>query len=187
MWNISTIASHNLTARRSFLWFKYGVYSLLALNIYLFFRHTTFHEGIDCLGWFVLLAVFEYETNPQLQARLPGIMRRVTTPLQLASVLCILYATIRYYTQEQWLDLANGILWLLVLASLELDIYISASQSKTSSKLHSLLKTIIYTTLVAIAVAWGITGDLLNFYDAMLWVSCFFFIELNLLGLANTQ
>jgi hypothetical protein len=187
MLNISTIVSNNMPARRYFLWFKYGVYNLLALNIYLFFRHTTFHEGLDCLGWFLLLIVFEYETNPQLQARLPSIMRWLATPLQLLSILCILYAIIRYYTQEQWLDLGNGILWLLVLASLELDIYVNASQAKTNSQLHNTLKTLLYAALVAVAVAWGITGDLLNFYDAMLWVSCFFFIELNLLGLASTQ
>ena len=50
-----------------------------------------------------------------------------------------------------------------------------------------MIKTVLYTVLVGIAVWWGWEGlkeeadlaGLLDFYDAALWIACFAVIELN--------
>lgn len=42
--------------------FKYGVYVLLALNVYFFLTHATLDEALDSLGWIVLIGAMEYET-----------------------------------------------------------------------------------------------------------------------------
>ncbi|HPY41640.1 MAG TPA: hypothetical protein PLM98_14045, partial [Thiolinea sp.] len=43
--------------------FKWGVYALLAINVFLFFLHQTFIEGLETLAWVVLLLLFEWETS----------------------------------------------------------------------------------------------------------------------------
>ena len=43
------------------------------------------------------------------------------------------------------------------------------------------LKVVLYTTLVVAAIYWGFKGDLLDFWDAALWLFAFVFIELNVL------
>ena len=44
--------------------FKWSVYGLLALNTVLFLLYETLVEGLDSLGWLVLLGVLERETGP---------------------------------------------------------------------------------------------------------------------------
>jgi hypothetical protein len=41
------------------------------------------------------------------------------------------------------------------------------------------LKFVLYTTLFAAAAYWGVAGDLLDFWDAALWLFAFIFVELN--------
>ncbi len=43
--------------------FKWCVYGLLALNTVLFLLYETLVEGLDSLGWLVLLGVLEWETS----------------------------------------------------------------------------------------------------------------------------
>ena len=49
--------------RAAFPYFKWTVYGLLAVNIYLFFSNATVLEGLDSLAWVVLLLLFEWETS----------------------------------------------------------------------------------------------------------------------------
>ena len=155
---------------------KYVIYSLLAANIYVFFRHATFHEGLDCLGWLLLLAVFEWETG-FAGATTPA-RKYLLLALELLAYSLIFYALAHYYMDESWLDLANALTWLALVASIEWDLH---RKSEAQPAWHRILKVVLYTALLLIAALWGITGDALNFYDALMWILCFFCIELNLL------
>ena len=45
--------------------------------------------------------------------------------------------------------------------------------------LSAALKGFLYATLFLAAVYWGVTGELVDFWDAFLWLVAFFFIEMN--------
>ncbi len=87
-----------------------------------------------------------------------------------------------YARNVAWIDIFNASTWLGVVAILEIDVWY---QLKGGLKGHllrvsNILKGIFYTILFGCAVAWGITGVLLDFVDAVVWLFAFFFIEMNL-------
>ena len=47
-------------------------------------------------------------------------------------------------------------------------------------RIRNAVKIGLYVALGGIAVWWGLTSDWLDFYDALLWILCFFVIELNI-------
>ena len=47
-------------------------------------------------------------------------------------------------------------------------------------RLFNAFKIFFYVALLVIAVFWGIASDWLDFYDASLWILCFFMVELNI-------
>lgn len=166
-----------MRAATAFTAFKAGLYGLLAFNIVLFFRHATFHEGIDCIGWFVLLMLFEWETRrgPLEKLRRPERWHLVGQAMAYG---LILYAWGNYWWHREWLDALNATLWLGVVGMIELDLF----QRRRHAAWHQGVRIGLYAGLLLIAVVWGITSAWLDFYDAALWIVCFFAIELNLLG-----
>lgn len=164
---------------RLFSVFKYGLYSLLAVNILLFFRHATAHEALDSLGWLALLAVFELETGAG--APLSARARRAMAAVQAAALLLLFVCWFLFAYHAQWLDFTNATLWLLLVASLEADVRLPPAHPWRASPLHRASRLCIYGGLLSVAAWWGITADILNFYDAFLWIICYAFIELNLL------
>ena len=64
-------------------------------------------------------------------------------------------------------------IWLDILAPVAADTHVH--------RRRTWLKLLLYVGVFACAVLWGIEGALLDFYDAALWILCFFAIEMNLL------
>jgi len=81
-----------------------------------------------------------------------------------------------------WLGVFNSIDWLLIVAILEIDVYLQL-KGKLEGKVRlisKVVKTFLYTFLFAAATYWGFEGDFLDFWDAFLWLVAFIFIELNI-------
>jgi len=81
-----------------------------------------------------------------------------------------------------WLSVFNSIDWLLIVAILEVDVYLQLKgrlegRVRTVSKV---IKTFLYSFLFIAAIYWGIKGDFLDFWDAFLWLVAFIFIEMNI-------
>ena len=43
----------------------------------------------------------------------------------------------------------------------------------------TIIKAVLYATLLVVAIYWGFKGDFVDFWDAFLWLVAFVFIELN--------
>ena len=54
------------------------------------------------------------------------------------------------------------------------------SSGNILSRVSKGIKVFLYGTLFAAAVYWGLEGDFLDFWDALLWLVAFIFIELNI-------
>jgi hypothetical protein len=165
--------------------FKWGIYSLLAINVVLFFMHQTFIEGLETPAWVVLLLLFEWETS---QLDKPYINKWEKYTIHIGRIICYIvivysayeYATPEYRAENGPLDMYNSLTWLGIIILLEYDVYASGLYGKTEWYIRNTLKVILYAALFVYAAMWGIQGAFLDFYDAALWIICFFAIELNI-------
>lgn len=165
--------------KRAFNAFKATVYTLLVINIFLYLRHGTLTEALDSLGWVLLLAVFEWESRSLDEHYMGWWERAAVWTLQIVGYGLAIHACIDYFRTGEWVDFANALIWLLVCATLVYDIFVPGEFGDREWHIRNWIKRALYASLVAIAVYWGVTSDWLDFYDAMLWILCFFAIELN--------
>lgn len=179
-------------AYKYFPYFKWSVYSLLAVNIVLFFMHETVAEGIDSLAWVTLLMLFEYETSQMDKPYVSNLEKYSIHAGRLLSYTFILYAAYEYSTpefiaEEGYVDLYNAITWLAVVAALEYDVYAPGYYGRAEWAIRNTFKVLLYAALIVYAIMWGFEGKLLDFYDAFLWIVCFFCIELNVFKFEDEQ
>ncbi len=170
----------SLSRQTLFNGIKATVYSLLAINIYLFFRHATANEALDSFGWILLLIVFELETRALVKPYIARWEQVGIWALQIIGYSIAVYATWTYFKVGEWVDLANSLVWLIVCATIIYDVFVPGEFGSREWKLRNGIKMALYAILGLIALYWGITGDWLDFYDAVLWILCFLVIELNI-------
>ena len=78
-------------------------------------------------------------------------------------------------------DVVNAGVWLLVVLLLEADVRLQERNRFEGMALYlsTVAKFILYSLLAFAVVAWMITGDFVDWWDAFLWLVAFVFIELN--------
>ena len=183
--------TQRMVRKRMMLWqrcalvFKYTVYALLIGNVGLLFRAGSAdglvpYKAVDQIGWLLILGVFEWETrNPAGDGR-----RRIGGWPMAAELLgygFALFALGNYIVDRIGIDIVNSIVWLAISAMIWLDILAPVAAETVVHRRRTCAKAALYATVFACAVSWGIEGALLDFYDAALWILCFFAIEMNLL------
>ncbi|WP_368416349.1 hypothetical protein [Falsiroseomonas sp.] len=164
-----------------FLAFKWSIYILLVINVYFYFTTAEFFEAFDSIGWLLLLAVFEYESSTLDKPYGNRAEKIFIWTVQALAYGLIFFALYMYVTEGMWLDSANASLWVLVTAALIYDIHAPGEFGETEWRIRNGVKISLYGALCVIAVLWGLEGDVLDFYDAFLWILCFFVVELNVL------
>lgn len=160
--------------------FKVSVYTLLVINIFLYLRHGTLNEALDSLGWVLLLGVFEWETRALAAPYVSGFEKAGLWLLQIIGYGMAINAARVYFISAEWLDFTNAVLWLLVCATIIYDVFVPGEFGTHEWRVRNAVKIGLYIALGGIALWWGLTGDWLDFYDALLWILCFFVIELNI-------
>ena len=80
-----------------------------------------------------------------------------------------------------WVDVINAGVWLLVVAVLEIDVWLQEHHryEGLALKASNAIKFVLYSMLLLAAIYWGFKGDFVDFWDAFLWLVAFVFIELN--------
>ena len=154
---------------------------------------------IDTAAWVVLLLMFELETYVLADEQFT---RPVTWSLHTLRTICyafIVYAFYGYIANLlaldcmtplanvtdlcalAWLDVINSAVWLLVVIVLEIDVRLQERQRYEGAVLYASngIKFVLYSLLFWAAIYWGINGDFVEFWDALLWLVAFVFIELN--------
>ncbi len=168
--------------------FKWSVYGLLALNFGLFLLFETLIEALDSLGWLVLLGVLERETGTLGRPR----SARETAALWIAQGVgyaVVVLAWAGYAREGMWLDFANASLWLGVVLILAVDVR-SPPDGAAHLRAHrarQAVRGVLYAGLIALALWWTTAGELLNGFDAALWLLCFFAVEGNILRHGNAE
>lgn len=162
--------------------FKALVYAALLANVGVFMwdsRDLLAPKAIDQIGWVLILAVFEWETRRLAPG---GALTRISPPallVELAGYGCALYALTHYLAIRDPVEVANASAWLAISALIWLDLF---RPDGARSLLRVSLRWGLYAITLACAVFWGVTGAWLDFWDAAIWIICFFVIEINIFG-----
>ncbi|MEN9932251.1 MAG: hypothetical protein RIS17_824 [Pseudomonadota bacterium] len=162
--------------------FKALVYVAVVINVGVFMRAADdpfAPKAIDQLGWVIILAVFEWETR-----RLPpgGQLTRISLPalaFELVGYGCALFALAHYVAIRDPVEIGNALAWLAISALIWIDLF---DPEGASSGSRVIVRGVLYATTFGCALWWGITGAWLDFWDAAIWIICFFVIELNIFG-----
>lgn len=175
--------------RRGFEVFKWIVYALLAVDVALYARYGRLTELIDTAAWLVLLLLFEWETGGW---RLPSRWLPLLHGVRALAAVAIVVAVIGYALERVWLDFANEMVWLGVIALLELELRLPASAVRLH-RLRRLVAAALYLALVGFLLTWAAMGfsdedpqaAWLDTWDALLWLVAFVVIELNVFGFSQ--
>jgi hypothetical protein len=180
------IFAKNSFIGRAFPYFKWAIYGLLFINMILFFMEQTIIEGVESLAWLVLLLLLEWETS-QLDKDYSSLAEKLFLQIgRLLAYILIVYSAYEYgtsaYIEENGiLDIYNATIWIVVALLIEYEIFYEKHFHQIAVKFLGFVKIALYVSLFIIAILWQIDGEWLDFYDAALWIVCFFFIELNIL------
>lgn len=160
--------------------FKYVIYGLLVLNTLVYFEFGSLTETIDSVAWLSLVALFEYETTHLARTARTRLLALVLHLLRYIAYAAILYAAIGYAQEQDWLSAANAWIWIVLVLVIEAEVRL-VEHDRGIPRPLTLTKWLSVLALLGIAVAWGLHGELLDLYDALLWLAAFLFIDLNLL------
>ena len=80
-----------------------------------------------------------------------------------------------------WVDVVNAAVWLLVVLLLEVDVQLQEHNlyEGLAFFLSTVAKIVLYSILAVAVVIWAVKGDFVDWWDALLWLVAFVFIELN--------
>jgi hypothetical protein len=108
----------------------------------------------------------------------------VTAPLYRHAALNIIADEDKYIELEELAitDVVNAGAWILIVVVLWIDIFLQLRGELTDKlyRWNGYGKIVLYGTLIVACVYWASLGDFMGFWDALLWILAFFFIELNL-------
>ena len=160
--------------------FKYTIYALLAFNIFLYVRYRNPVEALDAAGWVILLAAYEYETSYFDLDYSSNVEKYTLAIIQAVGYGLATYAAVNYAHAGEWFDVVNAGLWIVVCISIGYDIYAPGDYRAWEWRLRNALKFALYGSLFVLAIWWGMQHDLLDSYDAVLWILSFVVIEMNI-------
>jgi hypothetical protein len=103
--------------------------------------------------------------------------------LRIVAAAGVLAAAVGYLTERAWLDAANAWLWIAVVVLLEVEVRQPAAVARRRES-FLIAAVVLYSALLMLVPVWAWQGEWLEAWDAALWLSAFFAIELNVLGYA---
>ncbi len=88
-----------------------------------------------------------------------------------------------------WVDIFNSNAWLLVVLMFQIELSFERAKKLTKRRLKIVMvwKAFAYLVLLACAIYWTVYSAFIDWWDAWLWLAAFILIDLNMLGLNETQ
>jgi hypothetical protein len=166
--------------------FKAVVYVALLANVGVFMwdaDHWLAPKAIDQFGWVIILGVFEWETGRLQSGQAITRISAGALAAELAGYACALYALAHYISIRDPVEIANATAWLAISVLIWVDLLRPANaRSPPRSDLRSILRWGLYLITFLCALLWWRDGAWLDFWDAVIWIICFFVIEINIFG-----
>lgn len=165
--------------------FKVAVFALLACNTAYYLIAGTLREALDATAWLTLLVFFALETGfgERFRARGAAIAIRGT---RLAAAAAVIAAGIGYVQQDEWLNAVNTGLWIAVVVLLEFEVRYPRAVSRRRTWFAATTVT-LFAGLAALVLIWAWRREWLDAYDALLWLTAFAMIEMDVLRMSRRE
>lgn len=189
--------------------FKAAVFVLLVCNTAYYLFGGTWTKALDALAWLTLLALFELETGFDGRARprdtlaerpVAGTGAKARCPqtagfasnesarraktvirgLRLAAAAAVGAAAIGYAWQNESLDAVNAGLWIAVVVLLESEVRSPGAITRYRAWFTA-TAAVLYSGLGILVLVWAWRGEWFDAYDALLWLTVFAIIEMDVL------
>ena len=163
--------------------FKAVVYLALLANVGVFMwdaDNLLAPKAIDQFGWVIILSVFEWESGRLQQGQPLTRISPGALAAELAGYGCALYALNHYVSIADPVEIANAVAWLAISALIWVDLF---RPDGARGLFRSALRWGLYLVTFLCALLWWQGGAWLDFWDAAIWIVCFFVIEINIFGL----
>ena len=163
---------------------KAAVFVLLACNTAYYLFGSTWTQALDALAWLTLLALFALETG--FEGRFRARAMAVIRGLRLAAAAAVGAAAIGYAVQNEWRDAVNTALWIAVVVLLEFEVRNPGAVARRRTWFTATAAT-LYAGLGALVPVWAWRGEWFDAYDALLWLTAFAIIEMDVLQLSRGE
>ncbi len=166
------------------LWYpglKAAVFALLACNTAYYLLGGMLTKALDALAWLTLLGLFALETGFDGRFRARYAVAAIRG-LRLAAAAAVGAAAVGYAYQNEWLDAINTGLWIAVVVLLEFEVRYPAAIARRRAWFTATALT-LYSGLGALVIAWAWRKEWFDAYDALLWLTAFAMIEMDVLRL----
>ena len=162
----------------------YGaIYALLTTNTVWYLVVGPWAQALDSLAWLVLLMLFALETlQPNWLKKKQ--LRSAVHALRFAAIAAIIASAAGYTRQNEWLDLINIALWILVVALIECELRLPQRVAH-NRRLFTGVAVALYSAIALLIPLWALRGEWFDAYDAVLWLIAFALIEKDALKLAG--
>lgn len=163
--------------------FKTVVYVALLANVGVFMWDADSllaPKAIDQFGWVIILGVFEWETGRLQQGEALTSISPGAVTAELIGYACACYALAYYISIRDPIEIANATAWLAISGLIWVDLF---SPECARGLVRSVLRWGLYLVTFLCALLWWRDGAWLDFWDAAIWIVCFFVIEINIFGL----
>lgn len=152
---------------------------LLALNAVIYTAGGRAAEAADAIAWFALLVLYEWECRRHTAVRHDR-LEALLFACRLGAAIAIVLSALTFLREQAWLDAINAWLWIGVVIVLEVEVRLAAPEDARRRILLA-VSLLLYSGLVAVAMAWLFHGEWFDAYDASLWIAAFALIEMGLL------
>ncbi|HEV7821786.1 MAG TPA: hypothetical protein VGO84_11450 [Burkholderiales bacterium] len=154
---------------------RVAVFALLTGNTLYYLYAGTLSKGLDAVAWLLLLALFALETG-----RAPHVLIAMRV-LRLLAALGVGLAGVGYLLEKDTLDAVNTALWIGVVILLELQVRRPQMLAHWRAGFTA-MAALLYSGLALLVLIWGWRGEWFDAYDALLWLTAFATIEMDVLA-----
>jgi hypothetical protein len=151
--------------------FKLAIVLLLSINIFIYASTDTLTNALDEVAWLSLLILYELKANALVVES-----EETLNKARDALIVIIILVFISYAKSQEWLDAINFLLWIALIALLEVEVR-WPDLIFNYPKIYWWSKVSIFTGLIGMVVAWAWHSEWLDMYDATLWIIAFITIE----------
>ena len=161
------------------------IFGVLACNTIYYIVAGRFSEALESVAWYALLILFILETTNQ---RLSQFARARATMRagRFAATLAISVTAVLYVREKEWLDATNLMLWIAVVALLEVEVRRPAAVAAHRRAFTS-TAIALYSGLAVMIAIWLAIGKWMNAWDAIWWLIAFGLLEADMLRLAREK
>ena len=111
-------------------------------------------------------------------------LRSAVHALRFAATVAIIASAAGYTKENEWLDLINIALWILVVALIECKLLLPQRVAR-NRRLFIGVAVALYSAIALLIPLWALRGQWFDAYDAALWLIAFALIEKDALKLAG--